>query len=114
MLSIFEAITKRLAEAWRPAKPTVGGRSYQCQCGRPVFFRNSKCLACQAQLGYEPELGEVRAIEPGPQEQIWKLHGQQEAGPLWRRCGNFDSPAGCNWLVAATDAEPLCLSCRLN
>ena len=33
---------------------------------------------------------------------------------MWRRCENFDSPAGCNWLVAAEDDDTLCLSCRLN
>ena len=32
---------------------------------------------------------------------------------MWRRCENFDSPAGCNWLVLV-DEESLCRSCRLN
>jgi mono/diheme cytochrome c family protein len=31
--------------------PTVT-RAYQCQCGRPVFLRNSQCLACHTPLGY--------------------------------------------------------------
>ena len=31
-------------------------RSYTCYCGKPVFFRNSACLSCGAQLGYDPEL----------------------------------------------------------
>ena len=31
--------------------PSVS-RAYQCQCGRPVFLRNSRCLACQTPLGY--------------------------------------------------------------
>jgi hypothetical protein len=34
--------------------------------------------------------------------------------PLFRRCENFDSPAGCNWLTPAAEVEPLCVSCRLN
>ena len=37
-----------------------------------------------------------------------------EHTPPWRRCGNFDSPAGCNWMVNANEGETLCLSCRLN
>jgi hypothetical protein len=40
-----------------------------------------------------------------------RLH---ESAKAWRRCENFDSPAGCNWLVPADDEEPLCRACRLN
>jgi hypothetical protein len=114
MLSIFESITRRLAEAWKPPEPTGRGRSYRCQCGRPVFFLNSVCLACQAPLGFVPDSLEVRALEPGPQENTWKLHGQKEDKPLWRRCDNFHLPAGCNWLVDVDETDPLCVSCRLN
>ena len=83
-------------------------------CGRPVYFRNSLCLGCRAPLGYEPELLEVRALRPGPKPDTWKLRGKNRGRRLWRRCENFDSPAGCNWLVAAEDDDTLCLSCRLN
>ena len=115
MISIFETLTKRLAEAWRSDEPTARGKSYRCQCGRPVFFRNSLCLACQTPLGYEPELAEVRALLPGTAAGTWRLPGQQEdAAAAWRRCENFDSPAGCNWLVPVSDPETLCVSCRLN
>ena len=43
--------------------PTVT-RAYQCQCGRPVFLRNSQCLACHTPLGYvidQPGRGAARA-----------------------------------------------------
>ena len=53
-------------------------------------------------------------MEPGPNPNTWKLHGQNETAALWRRCENFDSPAGCNWLVPADEEESLCRSCRLN
>jgi len=117
MLSIFEAISKRLAETWRTDEPSGRGHSYRCQCGRPVFFRNSRCLGCNTELGYEPMQGQVRAIiEPWPESDggTWRFYGQQEDAPLWRRCENFNSPAGCNWIVSAEDPEPLCISCRLN
>lgn len=114
MLNIFDYVTRRLAEAWRSEQPAGRGHSYRCQCGRPVFFYNSLCLNCQSPLGYEPDQQQVRALVAGPQPNTWKLHGQKENEPLWRRCGNFISPAGCNWLVDAKDQEPLCLSCRLN
>jgi len=114
MLSIFESITKRLAEAWKSDEPSGRGHNYRCQCGRPIFFRNSLCLGCKSVLGYEPELGQVRALVPGPQPETWRLHGQEDGAPLWRRCENFDSPAGCNWLTPAAEEETLCRSCRLN
>ena len=114
MLNIFETITKRLAEAWRSEPAPPRGRSYRCQCGRPVFFHNSLCLACKTPLGYEPNLELVRAIEPAQEPNTYKLFGQAESEPLWKRCVNFESPAGCNWLVAVEDANPQCQSCRLN
>lgn len=113
MLSFFETITKRLVEAWK-TEPAKRGHAYACQCGRPVYFRNSICLGCQSPLGYEPELAQVRALKPGPTEDTWKLFEQTEDEPLWRRCENFDSPAGCNWLTPAAEEETLCRSCRLN
>ena len=58
-------------------------------------------------------MAQVRTLQPGPDPDTWRLHGQEESAPLWRRCENFDSPAGCNWLVLAEE-EALCRSCRLN
>ncbi|WP_428420798.1 zinc-binding metallopeptidase family protein [Methylibium sp.] len=90
-------------------------RSYRCRCGRPVFFRNSLCNGCGAALGYEAERGQVLALEPGPQERTWLADGDPQT--LYRRCGNFDTVAGCNWLVAASadgSFQPLCRACRLN
>jgi len=114
MRSFFEAITKRLVEAWRSPEPAKLS-TFACRCGRPVYFSNSLCLGCQAPLGYEPELLEVRALKSGPQPETWLVDGPVEGEPkLWKRCENFDSPAGCNWLTLAADQETLCRSCRLN
>src|SRR5690349_23010787 len=87
-------------------------RTYECRCGRTIFFRNSLCLACHAPLGYEPHQGAVRALTPAG-DGTWRLDGGDPA-QAFRRCGNFDSPAGCNWLVRADDPEPYCTACRLN
>jgi hypothetical protein len=114
MLNIFEAVTRRLVEAWKSGGPTERKGAFRCSCGRPVYFRNSLCLGCNTPLGFEPELLEVRALTPGPEPDTWKIDGDEEPAAIWKRCGNLDSPAGCNWLVRADDAEPLCRSCRLN
>jgi hypothetical protein len=113
MTNIFETITRRIAESWRGDQPTGRGHAYRCQCGRPVFFRNSLCLGCQSPLGYEPDLARVDALRPGPDAQTWRLHGEPDER-VWRRCANFESPAGCNWLVPAGDPQKLCRACRLN
>ncbi len=114
MLNIFESITKRLVDAWRLDEPSGRRSSFSCSCGRPVFFNNSLCLGCNAPLGYEPELQQVRSLTPGPEQGTWKLDGTQDDGKTWKRCENFESPAGCNWLVQADEEETLCRSCRLN
>lgn len=113
MLNIFETITKRLVEAWKSDEPSGRRSAYSCRCGRPVYFYNSLCLGCKAPLGYETELQQVRALAPGPQPGVWTLEEETD-GATWKRCENFDSPAGCNWLVRADEVETLCRSCRLN
>lgn len=117
MLNIFELVTKRLVEAWRFDEPADRKSAFSCSCSRPVYFYNSLCLGCKAPLGYEPQLRQVRALTPAAEPNTFRLDvvGDEEPNEtLWKRCENFDSPAGCNWLVNAEEEETLCLSCRLN
>ena len=114
MFSLVDALIKRLAAARRPEQAPLLGRSYKCRCGRPVFFRNSRCLACGAELGYDTELGQVRSLQAAVVGDLWHLDGIDDPVHAYRRCANFESPAACNWLVAAADPQPLCRSCRLN
>lgn len=81
------------------AAPTVS-RAYQCQCGRPVFLRNSRCLACQTPLGYVVERLGVVPLAPvaDPDSDEFTVFGDEQ-GPRYRRCGNFTSAAACNWMV---------------
>ncbi|WP_438010771.1 putative zinc-binding metallopeptidase [Sorangium sp. So ce321] len=117
MPSRFDNLTARLRSAWKPIKQPTAPRAYRCQCGRPVFFRNSRCLACDTQLGYETERAKVLPLKPGPTEDTWQLWDDTAAPPrLYGRCGNFDSASGCNWLVPVEGQETpaLCVACRLN
>ncbi len=93
---------------------TGQGHTYHCQCGRPVFFRNSLCLGCGTPLGYEPNRAEVRALSLGANDGTWQLAGETPASPAYRRCANLDTSAGCNWLISAECTTPLCISCGLN
>jgi hypothetical protein len=92
-------------------------RSYGCRCSRAIFFRNSHCLNCDTPLGYEPQLGKVFSLAPGPDGDTWQLAGPYVPDghyDLYRRCANANTPASCNWLVDKNDLQTFCISCRLN
>jgi len=95
-------------------------RAFSCACGRPVFFRNSECLACHRPLGYAPARGQLLALEAAPTRS--GRGGWREAGvparraPRFARCANLDSAAACNWLLDVTEVMAgftLCRCCRL-
>ena len=83
--------------------PTIS-RAYQCQCGRPIFLGNSQCLACGTPLGFVTEqLGVVPlapAAHPGAEADTFTVFGDG-GGKAWRRCANFLTASGCNWMVPA-------------
>jgi hypothetical protein len=128
----------------QPHLPTLAGRAFRCRCGRPVFFRNSICLACSTPLGYDPEQARLLPLMPGAEPGTWVIWqaqpGMAEPPPpadvpvteaarnpqaaeaalskTYRRCANLQTPASCNWLIALprpASAAPLyCRACRLN
>mgnify|MGYP001824258481 FL=1 len=116
MASLFESLLDELASFWKKPHEPRTKRAYRCECGRPVFFRNTQCLGCGAQLGYEPSLGELRSVQPGGEPGSWQLTGESDSDSAgeYRRCSNFESPAHCNWLVPSGDDSPHCIACRLN
>lgn len=90
------------------AAPTVS-RAYRCQCGRPVFLRNSECLACHTPLGYVIDRLGVVPLAPaeggGAQPDTFTVFGDP-GGPTYHRCANLMTAAACNWMVpAARDGE---------
>jgi hypothetical protein len=126
MRALFERVFPRQSSATpEPARPEpTTRRSFICRCGRPVFFRNSRCLACQTPLGYEPDLGEMLGLAPAGEAGTWRAVGPAAhlATVTYVRCANFENAAGCNWLLPATQpatasntlTTPLCRACRLN
>lgn len=99
-------------------KPVSADRAYFCRCGRPVFFRNSVCLACNTPLGYEPHLRQVDPLEPAGEAGLWKLAIDGASSTTYRRCANLETAAGCNWLVSDKEIDDnprlMCIACRLN
>jgi hypothetical protein len=114
VIGLFDSLLDELTKFWKKPHAARSKRAFRCDCGRPVFFRNSKCLGCEAPLGYEPMLGELRVLKAGGEPDIWLLSGDKPAQGEYRRCANFDSAAGCNWLVPVDDSSTLCVACRLN
>jgi hypothetical protein len=97
-----------------PKRPAATPRAFRCQCGRPIFFRNSLCLNCGTPLGYDPSSLELLPLRPAATQGSW-LSWNGDPGIEYRRCANFDAPPGCNWLVPATPGgATLCVACRLN
>ncbi len=89
-------------------------RAAVCRCGRPVFFRNSKCLACNTPLGYDPARARLLPLEPAGQPGLWMAAGSRRRTPRYRRCANLDSACGCNWLLPDLQGHTaLCRCCRL-
>ena len=86
-------------------------RSYRCRCGNRIFFRNTLCLSCQSQLGYLPDDGQMAALDPGRTPGTWRTDGRDE---VLKFCANRDSPAICNWMTDAQNANGYCIGCRLN
>ncbi len=46
------------------AMPLLTSRNYRCQCGQPVYFRNSACLTCGTALGYDCDRNLVLPLMP--------------------------------------------------
>ncbi len=66
-------------------------------CRQILFFGNTWCERCGAQLGYEPLTHRMIALGQVP----------------WRYCGNFTHGV-CNWLLPAESPDSLCRACRHN
>jgi hypothetical protein len=68
-------------------------------CEALVFFENVRCVACDHELAYLPDLEVIASLD--------------EAGTKYRKCKNYAEHNVCNWAVPADDPNPLCRSCRL-
>jgi hypothetical protein len=112
MQNLLESLGQLLGSRWKQREvERRHSRTYRCRCDNHVFFRNSLCLNCQAPLGYVPEDAMLLPLSPGPRQDTWLADGRDD---LFAFCGNRALAAGCNWLRAADDPNPLCLACRLN
>jgi hypothetical protein len=103
----LDAVARRETEA-RIARHS---RDYRCRCGAAVFFRNTQCLTCGAQLGFLPDEGRLAALAPADEPGTWRADGRPER---LKFCANRGAVAACNWMIYAANHKALCIACRLN
>jgi hypothetical protein len=80
-------------------------RTFTCACGARLFFENTRCLACNAELGFRPDKLLLVPISDA---------ASSATDQPFRRCANYVENGVCNWLVASDSADTLCVACRLN
>ncbi len=88
-------------------------KNFTCVCGQGVFFENTLCTACGRRLGFDPQRGELLALEPDHAAPVGGSWRSVDTGLAYRLCRNDLDFHVCNWLVSGSDQQ-FCLSCRLN
>lgn len=112
-MSYFDQLVKR-SEGGQLYDYHPNGHVQRCRCGQALFFDNTTCLRCGAELGFDPDQGSLLNIEPAEGE-LWRPITDQGADRRrFARCTNRNSPAQCNWLVTDPATAPYCVACSLN
>ena len=89
-------------------------KTFHCDhCGALVFFESVTCVQCGHALGFLPDIMDLAALEPGP-DQTWISLSTASKGRTYRQCANGRDYSVCNWFVPADDPEQFCAACRLN
>jgi hypothetical protein len=89
-------------------------KTFYCDhCGNLVFFENVKCVKCGHTLGFLPDVLDLSALEPVP-ENGWRALATSAKGKQYRQCQNGAKHEVCNWLVPVDDTNSFCAACRLN
>jgi len=74
-------------------------KPFQCACSNTLYFDNTRCLQCDAAVGYDLVTDAMHA---------YTVH------PGHRLCANGTDHGVCNWLVPEHSPDKLCLSCQCN
>lgn len=90
-------------------------QTFRCQCGNPLFYDNTHCVACQAEVGFCPACRQVTALAPLAKGGYRCL--QEGCGAALMKCHNYAVENVCNRMVLLDDegqADTLCDCCRHN
>ena len=83
-------------------------RLFRCDCGSQIFFDNTRCLSCDSELGFLPDVLVLATLAPTASAECTTRSG------VYRKCSNYAHEGVCNWMVPADSDEELCEACRLN
>ena len=78
-----------------------------CSCGQRVFFENTVCQTCNANLAYEPNSGQLLSS-------LGRSHWLDADGNRFSLCENAVEYHVCNWLIPQNTGHRYCRACRLN
>jgi hypothetical protein len=89
-------------------------KTFHCGvCQSLIFFENSRCLHCGAQLAYLAGESEVLSLSEGS-DGLWRTPlGSRLENEAYRLCANYRDHQICNWAMPSDDSQALCESCRL-
>jgi hypothetical protein len=88
-------------------------KTFHCdKCSHQIFFENTLCFNCESTLGYQAATRSINAFEETESGQWRSLH-RNDAGKLYKKCGNYVEHNVCNWMLPADDPHALCESCQL-
>lgn len=91
-------------------------RLYACVCGNTLFFENTRCVACEREVGWCPACRAIRALEPAGDGIVVCTEASCRARLI--KCANYALEDVCNRCVlagaGAPEAPPLCDCCRFN
>lgn len=74
-------------------------KAFRCTCSNTLFFENSHCLQCGAQVGFDPVTSTMVPLTPDSP---------------WQWCNNGIQHGVCNWVVPRSSEGSLCRACQFN
>jgi hypothetical protein len=73
-------------------------KRFSCSCGNEVFFDNTYCSQCGAELGFDTEKLDLITLSDDD---------------VRRKCEHRNEQLQCNWLTQTETDNRQCLSCSL-
>jgi len=88
-------------------------KTFHCDhCQQLVFFENVRCVKCEHQLAFLPDIAEIASLETAGAD-LWRSPARGAEGTTYRLCRNYQTENICNWAIPSADPDTLCRSCRL-
>ncbi len=84
-------------------------KRFYCTCGQPLFFENTKCLACNKEVAYEFETDHLHSLT-----QVNESLYQTDDFQTFKQCANYYTYNVCNVVFQSNQQHPLCIACQLN